>query len=131
MLKENQAIRLIKLNPQLRKINILFCYNITLFFFQTHCNFTPNLEKLSFISSNNDLQSNVPMIHIGKLRHLKSLIIFSHRKVPLKKLMGSLIESNAPIEILAIWGGKNDSVSGLNILQLKLLKKTVSSTNVK
>lgn len=121
-LQHNQAIRFLKLNPQLKSLTIDICKQIPQQVFENISSHTPNLEKLDFRGKS--LNQNEPLIHISNLWYLNSLRIRLKDEIPAEILIDSLIENNVPIEILEIISELYDSTySKLNVRQLKQLKK--------
>lgn len=122
-LQYKQAMKFFRLNPQLKSLVIYYCKHIQPKVFRKMADFTPNLEKLVFsLTSHPSRAQKEPLIHISKLRNLKSLAIIAD-SVPKIKLIDSLIENNVPIENLSFLIFYGAEASELSISRLKLLKK--------
>ena len=127
-LQYSQAVKFLKLNPQLKGLFICYCEHIKSRIFQNMADWVPDLEKLVFWTnsylSSGRFHGNEHIINISKLWSLKSLSIYSCYAFSVKKLIDSLIENNVPIEnLLLLSRFVCRDTSKPNISQLKLLKE--------
>lgn len=126
-LEYNQAVAFLTLNPQLKKLNIQYCGQISSHVFEKMAQLTPSLEVLLFreTANNSSPKSNENLIHVSKLRNLNSLGLHSFSEIPVGRLIDSLIENNTPIEYLSVTMAdvENYSTPEWNTSQLKSLKK--------
>lgn len=125
-LKEYQAIKFLKLNPQLKVITIKLCKKIMPLIIKDIAILTPNLEKLSLELKYYKYQIYKKalddiLVNISNLWKLKSLIILSWGEVPFDRLVDAFIEKEVPIEEFGIFG-EYHLTHKLNVPQLKLLK---------
>lgn len=120
-LKDNMLMKFLNLNPQLQSLELNCCRRISPSVFHDIGKRTPNLINLNFDPCKG-LQStfDANMIHLSRLRKLKSLRIECHRFSG-RTLIDSLVEHQVPIENLTVVGAVRDLVD--SIPKLKHIKK--------
>lgn len=125
-LRDDTLIQFQTLNPQLQRMSVQYCSNVTLSVLFNIGNRTPNLASLEVTMEPNNIQEyKESVVHLSKLKNLKCLTV-NCSDFPATILIDSLAENVVAIEELRISGNPSElegCVTGL--VKLKQLKKLI------